>query len=91
MTGTTLSGCPRTAKLGGMDIPPDKDIERQALLEEARADWQWSRRAAEGWRQHLVEIVLVVEEASLEEERLRAQYFFLLEEEECELEKPDPM
>ena len=66
-------------------------IEQLAHLEEAKADWQWSRRAAEGWRQYLVEIVLIVEEASLEEERLRARYFFLLLEFESELEKPEPL
>lgn len=72
---------------------PPKDlsrIERRALLAEARADSQWAKQVAEHWRLYLSEIVLVVEEASLEHERLQARAF-LLEWEMSELEKPDPM
>lgn len=59
---------------------PPKDpssIEHLALLGEAYAEWQGAEQVAEGWRRYLIEVLLVVEETTLEAERRRAEWFSL--------------
>ena len=78
--------------------PPDKDIERQALLGEAWAAWQGAEQVVDARRRHLEEVKMVVvkvelllEEDCLEAAHRRADWFLLEFESKLKREKPDPL